>query len=101
MFPEETNPEFSYLKKNFFFKVTTFEENEEKLKVKSEEIKTISKKELKKEYVDYSFNNKIVIPIEICYAPPKKFKLNTLYIRADGKAVYLFVKEGEDNGTTN
>lgn len=29
--------------------------------------------------------------VEICYAPPAKFQFNVIYVRADGRAAYVYV----------
>lgn len=47
-------------------------------------VETISRKDFLE-----SFKEKI-LTYEICYQEPERFKLGTLYIRADKKMVYLY-----------
>ena len=78
------------LNNKFNLKISSFEKENENLKLKSSEWIKTSRKSFEKDLVEYEEKNGIKIPIEVVNAPPAQFQFNHLYIRADGKNAYLF-----------
>lgn len=84
----------NFVKSNFLMKITTIEreindEGKEVLKVVNEEW---VKERAKNFYASMNeeLSKGINRPIQIVAAAPQKFQLGTIYIRMDGKQVYIY-----------
>lgn len=83
------------LKSKFNMRVEIFEKQENgSLKSKLSTWSTINRKEFLKDLEDQRSKGEN-FKVEICNAPPSKFQFNTFYVRADGKAAYIYVLKEE------
>ena len=78
------------LKSLFNLRVESFEKIDNGLKSIDVKWDKISRKEF-----EFELKKRIKAgkeqKVEICYAPPAKFQFNVIYVRADGRAAYVYV----------
>ncbi len=85
--------DLSFLKAHFILKITYLQKNEEeKLKVVDAQRIRASKVMFRKS-LEEDFHNKKKRQIEFVDKEPENFIFNVIYIRKDGKYVYIFTEK--------